>query len=436
MNQTDDLKLLRLQEEKKYINTDFIEELARQQISELVHWANKEIFVPIGGELTFDITLGPPNAGVIIRSDRPVHPRMEFRLSLISEIYADAFTFPIVCRRIGLETNTLQNFNETEQFRDCHVRFNSPLPELNESSVAELFRPICETFVTLNLERRSGDDRQLQAGDVRCRFIMFELMLVWTFFHELGHIVQGHYRMHTKSPSLIGDCVFFELDDTIPTHDDHSGMDMVSAAMDRAVAPDLAAQARELMADAEATDQTLKYLVMRGRLNFSVWYLLLCSTGCMFQRFYKGYQESLELSHARHPHPAIRDTASNLLGINWLADYLVASKNVQNRVDAAMPLAYLSARASLMTGLFRAYRVEKRDSPDHLPSYMALILDSEEQQRSYIKALLPEIERQLPMVLEYHLIDMHSLEYWFEFMKAAANATEQGDSAGARSSLG
>lgn len=405
MNQTDDLKLLRLQEEKRYINSDFIEELARQLIDELVRWANIQIFVPRGGELTFDITLGPPNAGVAVHPDRPFHPRMEFRSSLISDIYADSFTFPIVCRRIAQETETLKHLNETERFRDCHVRFNSPLPDLHEGNVVELFRPVCETFVKLNV-KKSGDDHQLQADDVRCRFIMFELMLVWTFFHELGHIVQGHHRMHPKRSLLIGDCGFFELDD---------------AAEGRAAAPDLSAQARELMADAEATDQTLKYLVMHRRLNFNVWFLLLCATGCMFQRFYTGYPDNLELSYARHPHPAIRDEVNQLLNINWLADYLVASKNINSRGDAEMPIAYLSVRASLVTGLFRSYRIEKRDSQDRLPSYMGLILDNSNQQRSYIKALLPETERQLPMVLEYHLIDMHSIEYWFELMKTATN---------------
>lgn len=433
MNHIDDLKLLRLQEEKKYINSDFIEELARQLIDGLVRWANKEIFTPLDGKLTFDITLGPPNAGVAIRSDRPVHPRMEFRSSLISDIYADSFSFPIVCRRLTQEMETLKHLNETELFRECSVRFNSPLPELNESNVANLFSPVCETFVDLNVERRS-DDRQLQPNDVRCRFIMFELMLVWTFFHELGHIVQGHHRMHSKSPSLISDYGFFELDDHVQTQADHKDISMASSASGR-VAPDLAAQARELMADAEATDQTLKYLVMHGRLNFSVWYLLLCSTGCMFQRFYNQYPDNLELSHSRHPHPAIRDEVSQLLGINWLADYLVASKNIQNRDDAKIQLAYLSVRASLVTGLFRSHRVEMRDSLSRLPSYMGLIRDGLDQQRSYIKTLLPEIERQLPMALEHHLIDMHSLKYWFELIGAAANAASRGDSADSSSSL-
>ncbi|GDY36306.1 hypothetical protein [Acidovorax sp. NB1] len=417
MNQTDDLKILRLQEEKKYINKDFVEGLASQLIDELVDWANDEIFASRGGELTFKITLGKPNAGIAIDPNDPLHPRMEFRLSLISDIYADAFSYPIVCRRLNEETDTLVHFNETERFRDCRVRFTSPLPELHESNVANLFRPVCETFVTLNLEARDRE-LQLQPDDVRCRFIMFELMLVWTFFHELGHAVQGHYRMRSKGASLVSELGFLEMEDSTSVLPDRNGSGSSSATQGKAVEPDLAAQARELMADADAMDQTLKYLVRSGRLNFNVCYLLLCSVGCMFQRFYNSYPANLQLSHARHPHPAIRDEASQLLSINWIADYLVASKNAQSREEVSTPLAYLSVRASLMTGLFRAHRIEKRESPEYLPSYMSLLLDGGDQQRGYIEALLPEIERQLPMICEYHLIEMHSLEYWFGFIKA------------------
>jgi hypothetical protein len=420
MNETDDLKLLRLQEEKKHINANLIEGLARRLIDELVHWANDEIFAPLGGELTFDITQGPANAGVRLSRDRPFHPHMEFRALLISDIYADAFSFPIVCRRLAEETETLTHFHQTERFRDCRVQFTSPLPQLHESNVAEIFKDVCEIFVNRNLESRA-DDRQLQADDVRCRFIMFELMLVWTFFHELGHVVQGHQHMHAEGRSLMRDGGFLEMGDEAPKRVEDSGESVASAAIGNAM-PDLAAQALELMADAEATDQTLKYLVMRRRLNFNVWYLLLCSTGCMFQRFYTGYPDNLELSHAEHPHPAIRDEASQLLSLNWVADYLIASKNVQTRDEAALPLAYLSVRASLVTGLFRSHRMERRESADRLPSYMGLVREGGEQQRTYIRALLPEIERQLPVALEHYLIDLHALKYWFELMKATANA--------------
>lgn len=423
MNQTDDLKLLRLQEEKKYINADFIEGLARELIEELVEWSNDEIFAPLGGELTFDITLGPPNAGVRLSRDRPFHPHMEFRSSLVSDIYADAFSFPILCRRLTQETDTLAHFHESdERFRDNRLRFDSALPQLHESNVAKLFRPVCEVFVELNLEGRT-DDRQLQPDDVRCRFIMFELMLVWTFFHELGHVVQGHQHMRSEGCSLRSDGGYFEMEDAAPAQGDEGGAGMAASGETE---PDLPAQARELMADAEATDLTLKYLVMRRRLNFNVWYLLLCSTGCMFQRFYTGYPDNLELSQAQHPHPAIRDEASQLLGLNWVADYLIASKNVQTRDEAALPLAYLSVRASLVTGLFRSHRIEKRKSENGLPSYMGLVRESAEQRRAYIRTLLPEIERQLPVAIKNHLIDLNSIEYWFELIKASANTADSG----------
>lgn len=422
MNITDNRKLFRLQEEKKFINASFIEGLARKLIDELVQWANDEIFAPLGGELTFDITQGPSNAGVRVCRDRPFHPHMEFRALLISDIYADAFSFPIICRRLAEETQTLTHFHETELFRNCQVRFQDALPQLYQSNVAEILRDVCEILIDQNLKIRT-DDRQLRADDVRCRFIMFELMLVWTFFHELGHIVQGHQYMDSEGRSLMGNGCYLEMDDEALKRIERPGEDKIASEAIGNPTPDLAAQALELMADAEATDQTLKYLVTRRRLNFNVWYLLLCSTGCLFQRFYTGYPDNLELSHARHPHPAIRDESSQLLGLNWVADYLFASKNVQTRDEAKLPLTYLSVRASIVTGLFRSHRIEKREDADRLPSYMDLLRKSTEQRRIYIQALLPEIERQLPVALEHHLIDLHSIEYWFKLMQASINPT-------------
>ncbi|PVX35015.1 hypothetical protein [Janthinobacterium sp. 78] len=427
MNEIDDLKQLRLQEEKRFINNEFIEALAKQLIDGLVKWSNEEIFEPRGGELSFEMTLGPPNAGVSISPSRPLFPRMEFRTSLISDIYADAFSFPIVCRRIGMETDTLKHFNKTEEFLDCRVRFTDPLPQLYEPNVTELFRPACSAFIEL-LGGPSDDDRQLQPNDVRCRFIMFELMLVWTFFHELGHVAQGHYLMHSGGNSKVRDDSFFEIDDAVGDLKNSANMNSASQDATKVVPPDLPAQARELMADAEAMDLTLKYLIKDRGLNFNVWYLLVCSIGCMFQRFYSSYPDNLDISPGRHPHPLIRDESSLLLGNNWVADFLLASKNIKNRDEANIPLTYLSVRASLMTGLFRAHRIERHENPEVLPSYMGLLRDGGEQRRAYFSVIVPEIERQLPIAVSQHLIKQNSLEYWFQFFKASANREDSPDS--------
>ncbi len=416
MNELDQLKLLRLQQEKQYINTEMIEALARELLDELVQWTNNEVFTPRGGELQLDFTLGAPNAGVYVPAASPFHPRMEFRTSLISDIYADAFTFPIVCHRISTETDSLSHFNQIEQFNTVPVRFVSPLPELHALNVAKLFRPMCEEISAQHLSRKH-DRWTPQPSDVRCRFIMFELMIVWTFFHELGHAVQGHHRMHSKGRLSGFDWNYMEIEESVP----FSAGDLGGATgRPGETEPDLAAQARELMADAEATDLTLKYLVARNRLTFNVWYLLLCSMGCMFQRFYAIYPDNLDVSHAKHPHPVIRDETSQLLCMNWVADYLVANKNINSREASVMSLTYLSVRASLMTGLFRSQRIEKRDDSSGLPSYMALITNTDGQWKSYLRKLLPDIERQVPEALSYHLIELNSLEYWFQLIKAAA----------------
>lgn len=416
MNEIDRLKELRLEEEKTHINDEFVEELAQQLIDKLVEWSNNTIFEPHGGKLSFAMTLGKPNAGVSVHPSRPFHPQMEFRTSLISDLYADAFTFPLVCRRIETETETLSAVHQMEMFQHCRVRFSESVPPLNASNVTALFRPACETLVGL-LQGQGVDGPPLRPDDVRCRFIMFELMLVWTFFHELGHVVQRHYLLRSQGIANVHDESLWELEEE-PT----SANTMMASQNPGGPAPtDLSAQARELLADADATDLTLKYLVMQGRLNFGVWYLLLCSMGCMFQRFYSGYQDNLSLTPGRHPHPLVRDEAAQLLGNNWVTDYLVASKNIKSREEARIPLAYLSSRACLMTGLFRSHRVEKREGPEQLPSYMALSLHGGDQVRAYLKALLPEIERQMPIIVKEHLVELHSLEYWLQQIRAFAH---------------
>lgn len=416
MNKIDDLKLLRLQEEKKFINNELIETLAQGLVSSLVEWANKKIFAPLGGELKFDITIGPPNAGVLVNPNRPLYPHMEFRTSLISDIYADAFAFPIICRRLAMETDTLSYFNSMEIYRDCRVRFTDPLPHFYASNLTELFRPICETFVELISAQKN--EQQPRPDEVRSRFIMFELMLVWTFFHELGHVVQGHHLLRSERPPSIYEDAFWEMKENAVAQGDSEGMSSTSQDADKSTSHDLPAQARELLADAEATVLTLKYLVEQRRFHVNVWYLFLCSTGCMFQRFYSMYPDNLDLSPGRHPHPFIRDHANQILSNNWVADFLVANKNIKSREEAHEPLIYLSTRASLMTGLFRANRMEKREDLNQLPSYMELsVRNNGEQQRAYLKALLPEIEWQLPIIVKAHLIEPDYLEYWLQRLR-------------------
>jgi hypothetical protein len=67
----------------------------------------------------------------------------------------------------------------------------------------------------------------------------------------------------------------------------------------------------------------MKLLVSMGRFKFPVIYLLLCSTSCMYQRFYAGYADDLTPTVHRHPHPAVRDDVSQIFAMTSICDALV-----------------------------------------------------------------------------------------------------------------
>lgn len=408
----DELKRLRLEQERQYIDQDFVERLAVSLLTSLVTNANVEIYGPLDGEISLSLEDGPPNAGVAVSAAAPFKPRIVFRRSLIWDIYADALVFPLVCRQVAQDTDVLKHLHEDERFRACLARFDDAVPVLGESDVCEIFRPACKAFIHA-LEISRQDEKSPLPHEVRCRFVLFELMLTWTFFHELGHAIQRHYLMHDQSTVVGAEWVHFEMEE--PPAEEVAA-DAVASSVP-STAPDLASQARELMADAEATSLTLNYLGLQGRINTSTNYLLTCAIGCLLQRMYLNYPESIEISPARHPHPVVRDESTQLLSGHWTTDLLMVGKQCSTREEAVMSLAYLNIRALLMTGIFRSHRIENLDGSRGLPSYMQLQRDGKQGLIAYFQALMPHLERQVPKAVENHLAKVNWLEYWFERVK-------------------
>lgn len=410
MNGVDAVKQLRLQEELRYIHADHVEDWGRVVLDGLVRWSNTTIFSPLGGELSIDLPLGAPNAGVGYLSHDPLRPKMMIRQSMVTDIYRDAFAFPLISRRIASETNTLDGLHRSPLFNNLPFLFSTGVPGLDANFVLAPLRPICEAMVKVHQEQK---DSLLVPSDLYCRFIMFELMLVWTFFHELGHVVQRHFRLRSDPHRADGADAFLEFDERCASND------LADNASALPVAPDLRAQARELMADAEALDLTLKYLLATGRLKFPMIYLLLCSISCMFQRFYLGYADDLTITPRQHPHPALRDEVSQSFLAKSICDHLAGTKQPPGREAAAITVTYLSVRASLFTGLFRSHRIEQRDDPSTLPSYMRLQGQAHAgDMNGYLQALSPHIDEQISEVLQWHLLSDHRLKDWQQLLKA------------------
>lgn len=401
MNEKDTLKALRLQEEFQFINSDFVESLAKLILDELAGWANEKIFGPQGGELTYSITLGEPNAAIAQGAADPNRPHMEIRLRLLEEIYRDAFAFTVVSNRLATETDTLQTLHAIDPFKGASYVFEMALPTIKLEWVAPVLRHAC-----LGVEDGLCDtqDKKIGPNEVRCRFVMFELMIVWTFFHEIGHALQQHYVLRGEENHVAN------LDDVVMDWDLETELHVKGAlakpdlefadGKSQRGMPNLSAQARELMADIEGTGIVLSYLIAGGRLNLETVYLLLCSLSCMFQRFYNGYEDNLQLAPLRHPHPAVRDEVAQQFILETVIQWLLYEKQVHSAEVALPPLLYLNVRSSVVTGIFRSHRIEKRDDWGTVPSYMKLLgQESREEMNSYINMLFPHIQKQISRVM-------------------------------------
>lgn len=408
MPKIDALKLLRQQRENDFIDINFVEDCALRVVAPLVDWANQEIFGKKGGTLKFSIELdGPPNAGAIVNPDDAYSPQIVVRLSMLREIYRDAFTYPLVNRMIANQTDVIKNLNDSGQFAEAYFLEYDAYPKLTMELCSSSLQDVVTGVVKKHKDAPHSD---LNESDVICRFLMFELMLVWTFFHELGHVVQRHYLLkHSNNAKTDASVISVEME--------FSENDGGVAAPPNP--SDVASQAREIMADVDGVQMTLRYLERSKRFQYPIIYLFFCALGCMFQRFYRHYPESLEFASSSHPHPAVRDDYSQLFLVDSIIDYLVAVGGAPDRESAGIVLVYARIRASVITGLIISHRVEASREENVLPSFMSLQGPNHmEVMRKYKLKLLESILMQAERVVaELHMNSVVALKRWLQLVK-------------------
>lgn len=391
----DELKALRIEEETQYIDIDSVEFIAKIVIEDLVDWANRNIYFPLGGVLSLRIDpLGPPNARAITFFEHPYKPTIEIRLSMFQEIYRDAFVFPLMSKRIETETETILNFHKSFPYPfDKRYMFISGVPEINPKSTAGNLNPVYKAFLKVAKEK---PDNRISENDYACRFVMFEIVLAWMFFHELGHLVQRHYMLKGGEQNAV------EVE--IVEMDKNGGDEGIEA------------QAREVLADIEGLDLTLKYMKRKDILQPGSLYLLMCGINCMFQRFYKNYETNLDLCSGNHPHPIIRNEFFNQYILNWMSDFISEDKSL-----TALPLTYFSVRSSLMSGLYLANRLETFDE-NSLPTYMDLSSQNFESQRNtYLDIIKTELLDVIPKIKNIHMMQSNSVPLLVKILKIETN---------------
>lgn len=400
-NRNDDLKSMRMDHETQFINQELVELLANTVIQDLVDWSNQNIYGPLGGELSFSMpAFGAPNARAVVYLDEPYKPVIEIRLSMFLEIYRDAFTFPMISKRIERETKDIENFHESFMAKfDERFMFKTGIPLFDIDSCSGVLKPFLYSF--LEVFKEVSDDR-IESNDVACRFVFFEIVSAWIFFHELGHLVQRHYMLKQNKKG-VGEVDIVEIEKP-----------------DSKADSDVSGQAREVLADIEGLDLTLKYMKRKNILTKQSLYILLCGVSCMYQRFYQGYEKNLDLASGAHPHPVIRNGFFHEYALQWMVDYL---KDDSEKV--AIPLVYITVRSSFMSGLFWGHRIEAYDGCG-LPTYMDLSSENyAEMKYCYMDLMRSEISEIINVVKSVHVLPFNSIAILEKCLTIKSTRTQQ-----------
>lgn len=368
--------------EENYIDLNLIDTISEAVVSSLTNWANKNIFSKINGKLIFSIPLNESvNAGARYNSSSTSYaPEIFITLGMIREIYRDSFTFPLVSNRIAEETSNIAQLNDI--FNNEVYVYSSGVPVIREQCKSQLAKITESAYKEIKNER-------ISTNDITCRFLMFEFMVSWVFFHELSHIIQQHNLLKTS----VNEDEFYEISSA------KGGSDS-----------DLDSQAREILADIEGLGLTLQYLHMNGVFCSETSYLLLSSISCMFNRFYDKYEEKLEVSNGTHPHPTIRNDFIHNCFVKLLYEILKSDFTD----NTARALAYISTRSMLLTGIFWAHRYHKYDG-ESLPSFLELSSASHSEQLSqYRRELTTSINKQIETIVDNHILDSNLIESLYQ----------------------
>ena len=371
--------------ENDVIDFNFIDDLSKLILKKLTSWCNETIYEPLGGKLTFCTPLNESvNAGAKLNPKSPLNPEIIINMGMIREIYLDSLTFPIISQRIAIETDTIDTLNE--MFENASYTFSDGVPQLRTQRIGTIASLLAPIFSKYNHSR-------LSANDYAVRFMMFEVMLAWVFFHELSHLIQCHYKLKMSNAN-VDEIEFYEIN-----------------VLNENVSIDLTSQAREVLADLEGLDLTIRYMNRETIFYSESAYVLLCALACMFNRFYGRYEKSFESASGTHPHPVIRNEFIHNFFLNAAFSKLAGGENNENSQNIAKGLTYISLRATLVSGVFWAHRYLSSED-GNLPPFLQMETEKFKSSRDrYVSNISSSVNTQIQLIIDNHLLKNNIVDY-------------------------
>lgn len=386
-------KLKGIIEEGKHLSNDYVEALATPVIKELTEWANDVVFSKHNGNLTWEIPLNPSaNASAVTKLSDPMSPVVRINLGMLREIYRDAFVFPMVSQQIAEETSHVKNLNNLYQNKS--FVFDTGVPPIPSSQYTEVFQRYKPLYDESRHEKLTDD---LLAA----RFLMFELMVVWLYFHELGHLLQRHYLFQVVGGDEEDVVTVDESQSKFVLHSEHTDENFF-----------LKSQAREILADLEGVSLAITYMVKKNLFQMPGIYMLMCGQEIMFHRFFQIYADDFSIPDLKHPNPLVRSEFVQAYFTRLIIETCFQRKLVPSRESISIPAVYLSSRSSTMAGLYWAIRYERLDE-NQTPAFIRLSeKEYHEPKAQYITTMNFWISQQIEEIKANHLMSKNFIEYF------------------------
>jgi hypothetical protein len=371
-------KQKRIAHENQFMNFEFIDMTSKFILDELEAWANMNVFNPVGGILTVERPMDESvNACAAVDPSSPMNGTIKINMGMIREIYRDSFTFPLFSEQFANDSSNIKSLNK--EFKNLGFTFDAGLPKIPDAKRNKFYHLIKNALV--------GKSVRFTEDAIAARCMYYELALVWVFFHELSHLVQCHYRLRSQLVSESNLLEFYEIRDTSDDSEEN-GYD----------------QAREVLADMEGIDLTIKYMIRKDIFTSGSLYIFMCALGCMFNRFYNGYDEVVSVGNGTHPHPIVRNEFSTAYITNAACQKLLEMKYTESHESVAIAIAYLSVRASLVSGIFWGWRYEDVEE-GALTSFMKFSSHENAQQRKECCSIIEQgMNKQLVTIAGNHLM--------------------------------
>jgi len=375
--------------ENECLDFALLEQLAGLVLNRLTSWANEEIYAPLGGKLTTSTPLKESvNAGAIVNRLSPLNPKIVIHFGMIQEIYRDALVFPIYSEKLAESSENFKNKN-WDVFKGARFKFEAGVPTLTSKEISSISTIFSSPWIKEYKERANANPELMSKErldviikTLPARFLMFELMLSWVFFHELSHLIQCHYKLKEGTTENIE---YYEV-------------------VGGFIEPDYRGQSREILADIEGLNLTVQYMEREGFYGPNSVYLLLCSMTCMFNRFCgNGYLNKFHEVKGVHPHPVIRDNFIHEYFCSLMAKTTPLVWEPSVRKSILQGYGYLTTRSAMAAGLFWANRYQSFDGKDY-PSYMSLQMTTRTKDAEAYKTELRRITHtQLKVITAEHL---------------------------------